>query len=1191
MATDIRDLRVRVRADDAVSGFSNIDDTLEKLAKTLDRLANNIGQTSNQFDQLADEVAEATEEFSNFEDNVALWTRSAIEAGNAALILGPAIAGLAVVQTAKAFADTAMAIEAMEGRLITATESVEDAAVAMSTLREFTRDIPLSTEEAVASFAKLTNIGLKPTIENLRGFGNLATALQRDLGDVTDAILDASIGQFDALENYGIVIQDENDKLRVIFRDTETEIERSTGAIIQHLTDLGNTTFSGAMDDQMQSVTGAVKNFEGALSGLATTMVDLLSPAFVGVTNHLANILQLTNSFIRAVFNLNKESLDLTQQLNNQRELVLLYGNEMEKARARSAKLLETEGRLSQAYRESEYNLEGKRLEYEREVQTLRELGLEYQKLGPQIDEIPNTLDRFGDSAKKNSDKARRSLTDLIVSIRQTRDEIAAMGEAEAMGFTLGNLQQQLGSYNIRQEAETIGFDFAEKFWDVFQNQGEFTLDSLVGTFQSWGLELAQTVDFSPLFDKLKVGLGESATNGLTAALGGFGVGATAGGLVGGPGGILAGIGGGALTGGFAAGPVGAIVGGVLGGLGAALGSGSGSPDQYGFSVFGGLGGLRGAGGPGQGNFSQFIAFINELESSIARTFGPERLGEMQRALEDFRSAEIRMAEGGFEAERAMRLVRERLNTLVEGMGAGFLRLFQELGDGTAEGTARAVESLIAVDRAMEAFNINIRDARNLIEEAAFYGESYAQTLERIASAQATLEAALYTAEERQQRELANAQQRINAFNRELGLTGDAAIDTREELRAYNDTLDLSQQAQHAAYLELLDVADAFQLVFEAAEAATPAIEDVAEEIEQLEQEAFDATSVIRDVVSLLSDYVAWNYRLADAMNAATGEMAAWELALDQTRSTVALFNVARGAGAPLEQQMQLFNQAFAQFQRAYQLAMQQIAEDLQNRISAIREEYADLIDQERRAFDLRRDALQSELEITRAWASTLSSIESIISGLQSGSASPFGPFGQMAIGQGNIAALQAQFGAASGAGRAALGAQLAQALSGQLGLASGAFGVGSFEYLEEYNRTMEQLTAIQQEAAAEAARQTALEQAMAELEAEQTARLEQLNQQMENEIAAAESHAQSQIDAVNNFAMGVYQQVEQVGRQLYEELLAQRLEQAAQEAEGRRIQADQLTVLIDIRDGFINAGLLDPAAAAKVQARVGRYT
>jgi len=105
----------------------------------------------------------------------------------------------------------------------------------------------------------------------------------------------------------------------------------------------------------------------------------------------------------------------------------------------------------------------------------------------------------------------------------------------------------------------------------------------------------------------------------------------------------------------------------------------------------------------------------------------------------------------------------------------------------------------------------------NVISSAVDYEESLKQ--------QESLYKALFTKEERKARLLDSSTAKLAEFNNALGLTGEAAIDTKLELRDYVLSFDLTSAAGISATAAAYDLQDALIVVAESAEAAAAAEE------------------------------------------------------------------------------------------------------------------------------------------------------------------------------------------------------------------------------------------------------------------------------------------------------------------------------------------------------------------------------
>ena len=78
--------------------------------------------------------------------------------------------------------------------------------------------------------------------------------------------------------------------------------------------------------------------------------------------------------------------------------------------------------------------------------------------------------------------------------------------------------------------------------------------------------------------------------------------------------------------------------------------------------------------------------------------------------------------------------------------------------------------------------------------------------IDKLTQASNTYYDKFFTAKEKEQRSLANAAADVAGFNKSLGLSGEAAIDTREEFRKYVDGLSLQTQAGREAYAQAMQI-------------------------------------------------------------------------------------------------------------------------------------------------------------------------------------------------------------------------------------------------------------------------------------------------------------------------------------------------------------------------------------------------
>lgn len=199
--------------------------------------------------------------------------------------------------------------------LITATGSAAGAEKAFGALQQFATETPFSLRQTTDAFVKLVNYGLNPSERSLRSYGNTASALGKDLGQMIEAVADAQTGEFERLKEFGIKASQQGDKVTFVFRGVKTEVEKNSKAIQDYLIRLGETNFADAMANRMKTLDGAISNLGDAWEKLVLTIGrgavgDLIADAVKTATTALesfgntlssSSFIEGTKSFKQAV--------------------------------------------------------------------------------------------------------------------------------------------------------------------------------------------------------------------------------------------------------------------------------------------------------------------------------------------------------------------------------------------------------------------------------------------------------------------------------------------------------------------------------------------------------------------------------------------------------------------------------------------------------------------------------------------------------------------------------------------------------------------------------------------------------------------------------------------------------------------------------------------------------------------------
>ena len=169
---------------------------------------------------------------------------------------------------AKSIFATVKSTQVLQASLKTVTGSVEAANTAWADLLEFAKTTPFTLDQSVQGFIRMKSLGLDPTERALRSFGNTSAAMGKDLMQMIEAVADASTGEFERLKEFGIRASKQGDQITFTFQGVETTVRNSSTAISGYLEEIGNTTFAGAMTDQMDTLAGKTSNLEDGVDQL-----------------------------------------------------------------------------------------------------------------------------------------------------------------------------------------------------------------------------------------------------------------------------------------------------------------------------------------------------------------------------------------------------------------------------------------------------------------------------------------------------------------------------------------------------------------------------------------------------------------------------------------------------------------------------------------------------------------------------------------------------------------------------------------------------------------------------------------------------------------------------------------------------------------------------------------------------------
>jgi hypothetical protein len=165
-------------------------------------------------------------------------------------------------------------------------------------IQDFAAKTPFGVSELTAAFVKLANQGFKPTGDEMRKLGDLASSTGKSFDQLAEAILDAQTGEFERLKEFGVRAQDAGDKVIFTFKGVQTTVDKSSEAIRNYVTSLGNAEgVSGSMAVISQTLTGQISNLGDSWDQMLISVGSNTSGIFSGAIKIISEAINEITEF------------------------------------------------------------------------------------------------------------------------------------------------------------------------------------------------------------------------------------------------------------------------------------------------------------------------------------------------------------------------------------------------------------------------------------------------------------------------------------------------------------------------------------------------------------------------------------------------------------------------------------------------------------------------------------------------------------------------------------------------------------------------------------------------------------------------------------------------------------------------------------------------------------------------------
>lgn len=238
--------------------------------------------------KIAGSLAAANTRLQGFSSKLQGGVGKLAEFGNKVMSLRNIIAGSLAVGVARdlggAVIDTVSRFETMGAVLENTLGSQSAAQRVMSDLNAFAERTPFQVDQLTDSWVRLANQGFRPTMDQMTMLGDIASSTGKDITQLSEAVIDAQVGEFERLKEFGIRAEKDGDRVRFTFKGITQEVDFTSGSIQDYILSLGQAQgVQGSMTKIMGTMAGRTSNFRDMVTRLKLTIGQELRPQLEGV--------------------------------------------------------------------------------------------------------------------------------------------------------------------------------------------------------------------------------------------------------------------------------------------------------------------------------------------------------------------------------------------------------------------------------------------------------------------------------------------------------------------------------------------------------------------------------------------------------------------------------------------------------------------------------------------------------------------------------------------------------------------------------------------------------------------------------------------------------------------------------------------------------------------------------------------
>ncbi|MEM7372821.1 MAG: hypothetical protein AAF587_29640 [Bacteroidota bacterium] len=213
--------------------------------------------------------------------------------------LGGLAAGTGIFMLGRSVVDTTGEFENMAAVLENDLGSASAAQKTLSIISEFAAKTPFQVDALRDSFVKLNGQGFRPSLMQMTKLGDLATSKAKSFNQLTEALIDAEVGEFERLKEFGIRAKKNGDLITFSFKGVQKQVQFNETAIREYILSLGDLQgVQGSMAAISQTMAGQMSNLGDRATSLKLAIGQNLRPVIMSTIGTIGSLIDGAKSAV-----------------------------------------------------------------------------------------------------------------------------------------------------------------------------------------------------------------------------------------------------------------------------------------------------------------------------------------------------------------------------------------------------------------------------------------------------------------------------------------------------------------------------------------------------------------------------------------------------------------------------------------------------------------------------------------------------------------------------------------------------------------------------------------------------------------------------------------------------------------------------------------------------------------------------